>query len=151
MAVAAAAAALRRLDAVEVVGRSMAPALLPGDRLLVESWTFRRRAPRPGEVVLADDPRSPSRELTKRVAAVRDGTLDLRGDLPTSSSDSRHFGPVPASTVRWRVAARYWPPSRAGLIRHAPRTSAPLELEPLGGEPACTALGDLVVGIDAEP
>src|SRR5918999_1445834 len=66
----AAVAALRRLDAVEVHGRSMAPALLPGDRLLVESWTYARRSPRPGEVVLAADPRSGSRELIKRVADV---------------------------------------------------------------------------------
>ena len=148
LAAAAAVAALRRLDAVEVEGSSMAPALLPGDRLLVESWTFRRRAPRPGEVVLAGDPRAPSRELTKRVAAVRDGTLDLRGDLPPFSTDSRQFGPVPASTVRWRVAVRYWPPARFGPV---PVVPIPLARGPLGGEPACTAFGDLVVGFDAEP
>ena len=114
---AAGIAALRRLDAVEVTGFSMAPSLLPGDRLIAESWTYARRRPRIGEVVLARDPRSPSRELIKRVAAVESGLLDLRGDLPTASTDSRHFGRLPAATVRWRVALRYWPPARVGQTR----------------------------------
>lgn len=107
---------LRRLDAVEVTGASMRPALLPGDRLLVESLSYALRAPRPGEVVLAPDPRDPSRELIKRVVA-SDGTfLDLRGDATERSTDSRTFGPVPSASVRWRAALRYWPPARAGRL-----------------------------------
>ena len=145
LSAAAALAALRRLDAVEVNGLSMAPGLLPGDRLLVEAWTYARRPPRAGEVVLAADPRGSSRELIKRVAAVRDGTVDLLGDLPTSSTDSRHFGTVAASTFRWRVALRYWPPGRFGPI---PPRPVPPELEPAGGEPACTAFDHLVVGVE---
>jgi nickel-type superoxide dismutase maturation protease len=99
----------RWLDVVEVQGRSMAPTLLPGDRLLVESLTYRRRAPRAGEVVLAVDPRAQEeRELIKRVHAAGPA-LDLRGDAPGQSTDSRTFGAVPAGEVRWRVALRYWP------------------------------------------
>jgi len=138
-------AALRRLDAVQVDGLSMAPTLLPGDRLLAESWTYARRAPRAGEVVIATDPRAAGREVIKRVCVLGDGGVDLRGDLPTSSTDSRHFGRVPASSIRWRVGVRYWPPARAGRV---PRPRAPLELERQGGEPACTAFGDLVVGVE---
>ena len=102
----------RWLDVVEVQGQSMAPSLLPGDRLLVESMTYRRRAPRAGEVVLAFDPRAPERELIKRVHAA-DLELDLRGDAPEESTDSRTFGAVPADEVRWRAVLRYWPPGRA--------------------------------------
>jgi nickel-type superoxide dismutase maturation protease len=99
----------RWLDVVEVQGRSMAPTLLPGDRLLVESLTYRRRAPRAGEVVLAVDPRAQEeRELIKRVHAAGPA-LDLRGDAPGQSTDSRTFGAVPAGEVRWRVTLRYWP------------------------------------------
>ena len=99
----------RWLDVVEVQGRSMAPTLLPGDRLLVESLTYRRRAPRAGEVVLAVDPRAQEeRELIKRVHAAGPA-LDLRGDAPGQSTDSRTFGAVPAGEVRWRAAVRYWP------------------------------------------
>ena len=106
-------ASRRWLDVVEVRGRSMAPSLLPGDRLLVESLTFRRRAPRRGEVVLARDPRAPERELIKRVHAAGPD-LDLRGDAPEESTDSRTFGVVPAAQVSWRAALRYWPPGRIG-------------------------------------
>lgn len=33
-----------------------------------------------------------------------------------SAGDSREIGPVARSDVRWRVAARYWPPARIGLL-----------------------------------
>jgi nickel-type superoxide dismutase maturation protease len=138
-AVIAARAALRGIDAVEVEGLSMAPSLIPGDRLLVESWTYARRAPLPGEVVVAGDPRDGRRELVKRVAALHDGLVDLRGDLPAVSTDSRQFGHVPAASVRWRAVLRYWPRNRFGRIPAGPM---PLELEPLGGEPACAAFGE---------
>jgi nickel-type superoxide dismutase maturation protease len=110
---------LRELDAAVVEGRSMVPTLEPGDRLLVESWTYRRRAPRPGEVVLAADPRRPKRELAKRVAAVGPESLKLVGDGPRST-DSRAFGAIPLEKVRWRAIARYWPLRRVGRIPGPP-------------------------------
>jgi nickel-type superoxide dismutase maturation protease len=137
-------AARRWTDVVLVRGSSMAPTLEPGDQLLVERWTYSRRAPRPGEIVLAPDPRQSSRELIKRVAAVSGESLDVRGDA-AASTGSRTFGPVPVGAVGWRVALRYWPLSRFGRIP-APSPAVPLQLEPLGGEPACSAFGDLVVG-----
>jgi nickel-type superoxide dismutase maturation protease len=108
----------RWLDVVEVRGGSMAPSLLPGDRLLVESRSYLRRVPRVGEIVLAADPRRGDRELIKRVAAVDDAAaaVDLRGDAPDESTDSRAFGAVPVTDVRWRAAFRYWPPERAGRL-----------------------------------
>ena len=108
----------RWLDVVEVRGGSMAPSLLPGDRLLVESRTYHLRSPRPGEVVLAADPREPERELIKRVAVVDDAnaSAELRGDDPSASTDSREFGTVPLAEIRWRAAYRYWPPQRVGRV-----------------------------------
>ncbi|MEO6059092.1 MAG: S26 family signal peptidase [Candidatus Limnocylindria bacterium] len=116
--IAAGVAASRWLDVVEVRGSSMAPSLLPGDRLLVECRSFSLRAPRAGEVVLAADPRERGRELIKRVFAVSDAgdAADLRGDAPDESTDSREFGALPLSAIRWRAALRYWPPQRAGLL-----------------------------------
>lgn len=110
----AAAVVARRLDAVEVRGRSMLPTLCPGDRLLAVRL---RRAPRPGEIVLAADPRNPSRELVKRVVTADASGVRLRGDNPAFSTDARVFGAVPAQAVRWRVVARYWPIRRAGRLR----------------------------------
>ena len=121
----------RWLDVVEVRGGSMEPSLLPGDRLLVESHTYLGRAPRPGELVLAADPRQPDRELIKRVASIdlAASSAELRGDAPEASTDSRAFGAVPLSTIRWRAVFRYWPPERAGRLETgeqvitAPRTA----------------------------
>lgn len=108
----------RWLDVVEVRGGSMAPSLLPGDRLLVESRSYQGRPPLPGEVVLAADPREPDRELIKRVASIDDSTAsaELRGDAAEASTDSREFGTVPLSAIRWRAVFRYWPPQRAGRL-----------------------------------
>jgi nickel-type superoxide dismutase maturation protease len=117
--------ALRHLDAVEVTGRSMVPTLEPGDRLLVETWTYRRRPPQIGDVVVAPDPREPTRELVKRIAAVGDGRVALRGDS-AKSTDSRRFGTVPVTDVRARAAFRYWPPAKVGPI---PVVELPLDGE----------------------
>ena len=114
--IAAVAAARRWLDVVEVQGGSMAPTLLPGEWLVVERRTYAGRPPAVGEIVLAADPRDPGRELIKRVAAVdqQAGMLELRGDAPEASTDSRAFGAIPIHDVRWRVVGRYWPPERIG-------------------------------------
>jgi len=114
-AVVGAAVVARWLDAVEVDGTSMAPGLLPGDRLLVEAFSFTRRGPRVGEIVLASDPRAEGRELVKRVVAVEpNGDLVVQGDAGDRSTDSRAFGPLPREAIRWRVVLRYAPWSRFG-------------------------------------
>jgi nickel-type superoxide dismutase maturation protease len=132
--------ALRRhLDVVEVRGRSMAPALLPGDRLLVA----RLGLPRVGDVVLAADPRDPRRELVKRVSALDAAGVALRGDNGSESTDARTFGPMPPSAVRWRVVGRYWPADRIGLVPPVPSGMEPVDM---GGEPACTVPEALIAG-----
>ncbi|MGH2418213.1 MAG: S26 family signal peptidase [Candidatus Limnocylindria bacterium] len=128
-------AARRWLDVVEVRGRSMSPTLLPGDRLLAV-----RGSPRPGDVVLAPDPRAPARELIKRVDWIGPSGVHLRGDNPAASTDARTFGGVPAAAIAWRAIARYWPLDRAGQIPAAPRLAFVDE----GGEPACTVPEALV-------
>jgi nickel-type superoxide dismutase maturation protease len=101
-----------------VAGLSMAPVLLPGDWLLVDPEGYRRRAPRAGELVVVPDPRGRDRLLVKRVAAVTsDGRLELAGDDPDRSTDSRTFGPADPELVVGRPWARYWPPRRVGRIR----------------------------------
>lgn len=120
--------AARNLDAVAVRGRSMAPALLPGDRLIV---VRRRRAPRIGDVVVVRDPRQPDRELIKRVADVSGERVTLLGDNRARSTDGRDFGPLAASRVEWAVALRYWPLSRVGPLPRSIST---------GSDPAAQAL-----------
>jgi nickel-type superoxide dismutase maturation protease len=106
-------AVMLRPRRVVVEGRSMEPTLAPGDRLLVA----RTRAPRAGDVVAVRDPRDARRVLVKRVSAVLDDEIVLRGDNPSASTDSRTFGPVPASAVLGRVLRCYAPSWRAGPVR----------------------------------
>ena len=95
----------------------MAPALLPGDRLVVVGLPWLPQPwPKPGAVVAVRDPRLPSRILIKRVSAIdrRRGTLEVVGDHRRASTDSRTFGPVPRSSVVGRAVYRYAPPGRSG-------------------------------------
>ena len=97
----------------------MAPALLDGDRLLVLAPPW----PSPvrivvGDIVAVRDPRLSDRVLVKRVASIDRSkhTIDLLGDAPDASTDSRHFGPVPLASVIGRVVHRYGPPTRSGPV-----------------------------------
>jgi len=103
-----------------IEGDSMAPLLRQGDWILVDPDTYRARSPRPQELVIVGDPRDLQRVLVKRVAGVDPGGfLELAGDNPEASTDSRVFGPVDPGSVRGRPWARYWPPHRVGLLpRH---------------------------------
>jgi nickel-type superoxide dismutase maturation protease len=103
-----------RVRHVAVSGSSMLPTLAPGDRLVLLRTTAR---PRVGQLALAFDPREPTRELLKRVHAVADGMVELRGDNPSASTDSRQFGRVPAADVVAGPAWRYAPSGRTGWVR----------------------------------
>jgi nickel-type superoxide dismutase maturation protease len=95
-----------------VEGYSMAPTLLPGDRLLAV------RASRIGigDLVVVRDPRDQARLLVKRVASFEPGgRMSLIGDNPEASTDSRTFGTVGRAEVVGKVARRYWPPHRASI------------------------------------
>lgn len=97
---------------LEVVGDSMLPTLAAGDRLVVVA-----RRPGEGDLVAVPDPRAPSRLLVKRAVEVgAGGTVVLRGDNPDASTDSRDFGPVPASSVAGVAVYRYAPPGRVGWL-----------------------------------
>ena len=121
----------RRIRRYEVAGESMVPALFPGDFVLVDRAAYRKRLPRPGEIVVLRDPRQSERELVKRVVRVDlHGQVWAEGDNLADSTDSRTFGPVPASLVEGKVLFRYWP-----LMRRASsaRTSASVGNASWGG------------------
>ena len=107
----------RTVRRVEVVGDSMAPALVAGDRLVVLVRPLGRQVwPAVGTVVAVADPRDERRTLVKRVASVNRAasTLEVLGDDPDASTDSRVFGPVPLASVVGRVIYRYAPAGRTG-------------------------------------
>lgn len=114
------AVAVTRLDRVTVTGLSMAPTLVPGDRLLV----LRTRRVRVGDIAVVRDPRDPSFEVVKRVVGLdRDGAVEIRGDHAAVSTDSRAYGPVPRSLLVGRAIYRYAPPTRTGRIERGERGS----------------------------
>ncbi len=93
-------APLRR---VVVAGHSMAPHLLPGDRLLVSPLP----PIRPGDVVALRDPRDLTRILVKRVTSITPAGITVHGDHPTASTDSRTFGTVQVNLLLGRCIWRY--------------------------------------------
>ena len=109
----------RTVRRVEVVGGSMAPTLRAGDRLVVLSRPFGSPVlPPVGAVVAVVDPTDPTRVLVKRVLSVdRDArTVEVVGDDPAASTDSRAFGPVPLASVVGRAVYRYAPEGRTGPV-----------------------------------
>lgn len=94
----------------------MVPALEPGDRLLVVRLPLRWPVPS-GALLAVPDPRDPRRLIVKRATPAGEGSVELRGDNPAESTDSRTFGPVARRTVWGRAVYRYAPPTRAGLLR----------------------------------
>lgn len=135
----------------EVRDRSMAPTLLPGDRLLVDRSAYRHRTPQRGDLVVLRDPEEEDRLLLKRVVGLpgdligrgEDGyrlgpelggqggltyrqlhphELFVVGDSPAVSRDSRRFGPVDRYRLVGHAWYRYAPADRRGpLVPFPPR------------------------------
>ncbi len=97
-----------------VSGPSMSPTVRHGDRLLVRR--VRRGRVAVGDVVLARFPARPGLLVVKRVhGLLGDGTVDVRGDNPLVTDDSRAYGPAVAVG---RVVARVRP--RPGRLTPPP-------------------------------
>lgn len=99
-----------------VRGGSMEPTLYPGQSLVVEKVAYHFRRPRPGEIVVLQDPTEPTLDLVKRVVAVGGQVLEKRAGHYLV--DGRVVaGPCPGDWPPW------WSP---------PRTLAPDEIWVLG-------------------
>ena len=132
---AVATAAVRR-SLLVVRGPSMRPTLEAGDVVvtlplpsgppLPAAWRgrWRDRWLTPGRIVVLADPARPDHRIVKRIAAVHPDGLEVRGDDPGWSIDSRVFGRVPPAQVRRVVLAR-WSWRRPGLA--APARPAPAQ------------------------
>jgi nickel-type superoxide dismutase maturation protease len=98
------------LGRVAVAEQSMAPALRPGDWLLVWRGLRPGRPPRvrPGHVVIAEQPGRPGFLLVKRAARREPGGWWLASDnAAVAAVDSRSFGAVPPGQITGRVLLRY--------------------------------------------
>ena len=115
-----AALAVRR-SLLRVRGLSMRPTLRAGDLVLTVplprvseeagpgrglAWQVRRRMVRPGGLVVLSEPGTDEHLIIKRVTATLDHGVDVMGDDPGWSIDSRTFGTVPHRDVRRIVLGR---------------------------------------------
>ena len=88
---------------VAIAERSMEPTLRPGDWWLVRRWG----PVRAGSVVVLEQPGRPGLLVVKRAIREVDGAWWVEGDNPKASTDSRSYGPVPASAIRGVLWFRY--------------------------------------------
>lgn len=83
----------------------MYPTLRDGDVVTVDRTAYVDLPPAVGDLVLARHPFKRDVLMVKRVHALTDeGRVDLRGDLPTESEDSRGFGALPMDHILGRVS-----------------------------------------------
>jgi hypothetical protein len=81
----------------------MMPTLPP--KTYIIGWRLRRQPKVDSIIVFEHD----GKEKIKRVQAVRDEEMYVVGDHVEASTDSRHFGWIPVSTMRAEVI---WPRSK---------------------------------------
>ncbi len=103
---------------VAVRGRSMLPALAPGERVLFDRLAYVLERPRTGDIVLARHPARPGVRMIKRVAEKvgRDEYL-LFGDNADASTDSRTLGAFQRGDIVARSWLVFWPPERVRRLR----------------------------------
>jgi nickel-type superoxide dismutase maturation protease len=93
---------LGRFKRFRVAGLSMEPTLGEGQTVLVNPKAYSSKAPQLGQIVLVQLP-STENPCIKRIASISDQGLDLRGDNPNHSTDSRHLGSIPMENLRGQV------------------------------------------------
>ena len=90
-----------------VEGPSMRPTLVNGERLVVNKFIYRFKAPEKGDVLVFRYPKDPSRDFIKRVIAtagdtieMKDGKVFVNGELLNETYILEHTrGSYPLSTV----------------------------------------------------
>jgi signal peptidase I len=109
-----------RRSLLRVRGLSMRPTLREGDLVLTvplppisgdgplhgAAWEARRRLVRPGSIVVLSEPGVQGHLIIKRVTAVTPAGIEVVGDDPGWSIDSRTFGTVPHRDVRRLVLGK---------------------------------------------
>jgi signal peptidase I len=111
------------VEAYKIVGSSMEPVVLKGDRVLADKTAFRRMAPKKGDIIIFVYPDDRSKVFIKRIEGLPDdeiarpngsketvphGMIYVLGDNRDQSVDSRNFGFVPLRDVIGKVRQVYY-------------------------------------------
>ncbi|XP_044477747.1 mitochondrial inner membrane protease subunit 2-like [Mangifera indica] len=133
----------RYASILPVRGASMAPTFNPradsfvgslsDDYVLVEKFCLGNYKFSHGDVIVFRSPRNHKEKHVKRiiglpgdwigthssydVVKVPDGHCWVEGDSPSSSMDSRTYGPIPLGLVQGRITHIVWPPQRLEAVK----------------------------------
>lgn len=86
-----------------VHGSSMEPYAFDGQIVIVHRGAYRFATPAVGDVVIAMHPLTGEPTLKRLSSISSDLYVELHGDNPLQSVDSRHYGAVPRTLLRGRV------------------------------------------------
>lgn len=97
-----------RRKRVRVTGNSMLPLFKPEEELLVDLQAYVNRSPQIGDIVLTTHPDQPDLKIIKRVSAIlQNGQIEMSGDNPAASTDSREWGPFEPHQILGKATARF--------------------------------------------
>lgn len=89
-----------------VCGNSMYPTLKDGEFILV-TRVLDQFELKSGDIVIADPPMSYHGEyVVKRIRDIKDGSVFLLGDNRDDSYDSREYGYIPVSSVKFKMVKK---------------------------------------------
>ncbi|HYS43906.1 MAG TPA: signal peptidase I [Geobacteraceae bacterium] len=118
------------IEAFKIVGNSMEPTVLRGDRILADKTAFGRLAPRVGDVVVFVDPDDRSKVFIRKIAAlpgqrlpdsgangatVPHGMVYLLGERSGVGTDSATFGCIPLRDLVGKARQIYWSSGLDGI------------------------------------
>lgn len=100
-----------RFKIFEVYGDSMEPTLLRGEKLVGISHLRLRT----GDIVVFEGGIGVNK-LIKRIKLIEGNKVIVEGDNRIHSTDSRQFGPIDKSQIKFKIIYRYFPLERSGFI-----------------------------------
>lgn len=117
-------------EAFKIVGASMEPTVLRGDRVLTDKTAFSKQAPRVGDVVMFVNPDDRSKVFIRKIAAlpgqrlpgaapggetVPHGMVYVLGERPGVGTDSATLGFIPLRDLVGRARQIYWSSGPDGI------------------------------------
>ena len=86
----------------------MLPLFKPDEELLVDLRAYVDHSPQVGDIVLTLHPKKDQLKIIKRVSAILpDGGIEISGDNPAASTDSREWGPFERHQILGKATARF--------------------------------------------